>query len=218
MHLEILVEDSSGKRALERIKAGILGAPHTCAIHAYRGIGRIPQNLRAGSDPSKRILLDQLPKLLRGYGKTFAGYPSGYSAAVIVVCDLDSRCQKEFRDELLNVLDCCEPRPVARFCLAIEEMEAWFLGDPEAIRAAYPQVNESPLRSYVADSICGTWEVLADVLYPGGATSLKSEPYSVVGTEKHRWAGDIPPMMNLDDNSSPSFVYFRDTVRKLVSG
>jgi len=38
-------------------------------VRAYKGIGRLPKNLKGTSDPSKRILLDQLPKLLRGYGK-----------------------------------------------------------------------------------------------------------------------------------------------------
>ncbi len=44
-----------------------------------QGIGRIPKNLNAGGDPAKRILLDQLPKLLGGYGKT-----PGIDAVVVV--------------------------------------------------------------------------------------------------------------------------------------
>ena len=52
----------------------ILGDQHTFRVVNYRGIGRIPRNLRSRTDASKRPLLDQLPKLLRGYGHTFDGY------------------------------------------------------------------------------------------------------------------------------------------------
>ena len=81
MHFEILVEDQSGKKALDLLVPKILGDRHTCCIHSYKGIGRIPRNLGDKADASKRILLDQLPKLLRGYGNTFAGYPHDYPSA-----------------------------------------------------------------------------------------------------------------------------------------
>ncbi|MDR3176930.1 MAG: hypothetical protein LBU06_10435, partial [Desulfovibrio sp.] len=41
----------------------------------------------------RRILLDQLPRLLNGFGRTFAGYGDSYKAVVIVVCDLDDKNQ-----------------------------------------------------------------------------------------------------------------------------
>ena len=88
---------------------------------------------------NKRILLDRLPKLLRGYGKTFVNYPDDYPAAVVLVCDLDKRCLKTFRQELFNILHSCNPRPETRFCIAIEEGEAWLLGDFPAIITAYPR-------------------------------------------------------------------------------
>jgi hypothetical protein len=97
MHFEILVEDLSGKKALDILVPKIVGNEHTFQIYAYKGIGRIPTNLRGSSDASKRILLDQLPRLLRGYGNAFAKYPNNYSAAVIVVCDLDNKCLKPGR-------------------------------------------------------------------------------------------------------------------------
>jgi hypothetical protein len=70
MHLEILVEDASGRRALEHLLPGIVGPGHTFSIHAYKGIGRIPPNMKDARDASKRILLDNLPKLLKGFGRT----------------------------------------------------------------------------------------------------------------------------------------------------
>lgn len=75
MHFEILVEDQSGKKMLDILVPKIIGNEHSFVVRAYKGIGRIPGNLKGSSDPRKRILLDQLPRLLRGYGKTFAKYP-----------------------------------------------------------------------------------------------------------------------------------------------
>ena len=72
MHIEILVEDSSGEKLLQCLLPQLLGPSgelHAWRLHSYKGIGRIPKNLGTQADPTKRILLDQLPKLLRGYGK-----------------------------------------------------------------------------------------------------------------------------------------------------
>ena len=66
MHLEILVEDQSGKKALDILVPKIIGDQHTFNVHPYKGIGRIPKNLAANRDVTKRVLLDQLPRLLRG--------------------------------------------------------------------------------------------------------------------------------------------------------
>ena len=89
MHFEFLVEDRSGKVMLEALGPRLFRTEDTFAVHSYKGIGRLPKGLKAGSDPSKRFLLDQLPRLLAGYGRAFAGYGPAYQAVVIVVCDLD---------------------------------------------------------------------------------------------------------------------------------
>ena len=217
MHFEILIEDQSGKTMLDILVPKIINQPpHTFKVKAYKGVGHIPKNLRSSTDPRKRILLDQLPRLLRGYGKTFAGYPPDYPAAVIVVCDLDDKCLKAFRQELLAVLDACNPKPETRFCIAIEEGEAWLLGDIPAIKAAYPNARNNVLSSYENDSICGTWERLADAVFSGGANGLKNKGWQTVGREKSVWAEEITPHMNVDNNASPSFCYFREKVRDLA--
>ena len=46
MHFEILVEDQSGKKALEVLVPKIIGDAHTFRIHEYKGIGRIPRDLQ----------------------------------------------------------------------------------------------------------------------------------------------------------------------------
>lgn len=209
MHFEILVEDQSGKKALDILVPKIIGDGHTFNVHPYKGIGRIPKNLSAKGDANKRILLDQLPKLLRGYGKTFAKYPEGFPAAVILVCDLDDRCLKAFRQELFNILNACNPQPETRFCIAIEEGEAWLLGDIPAVKSAYPKAKDAVLNAYVNDSICGTWERLADAVYNGGSTALSVKGWQAVGAEKSQWAEKICPYIDVITNASPSFAYFR---------
>lgn len=216
MHFEILVEDQSGQTMLEILIPKIIGEQHTFRFHDYRGVGHIPKNLTRRTDARKRLLLDQLPRLLRGYGKTFAGYTPDYPAAVIVVCDLDDKCLKAFRQELFTVLNACNPKPETRFCIAIEEGEAWLLGDIPAVKEAYPNARDNILRSYENDSICGTWELLADAVSSGGANGLKNRGWQVVGREKSVWAEKITPHMNVDDNASPSFRYFREKVRNLA--
>jgi hypothetical protein len=221
MHFEILVEDQSGQKMLEILLPKIIGTDHTFRIHPYKGIGHIPAGMKAKSDPGKRILLDQLPKLLRGYGRTFADYPSDYRAAVILVCDLDNRCLKELRLELQAILEACDPRPETRFCIAIEEGEAWLLGDISAIAKAYPTIKAENskagiLLSYKHDSICGTWEILADALYPGGRKKLESLGWQAIGKQKSEWAERIAPHMNVASNESPSFCYFRNKLKELA--
>jgi hypothetical protein len=217
MHFEILIEDISGKTALEVLIPKIISDEHTFNIHSYKGIGRIPQGLAPSSDPRRRILLGQIPKLIQGYGNTFAGYPSGYQAVLIIVCDLDDRCLSKFRGELLDCVDKCTIKPKTYFCLAIEEGEAWYLGDIDAIKTAYPKAKDAVLNSYVSDSICGTWEKLADAIFSGGAQGLSKLGWQAVGKEKMAWANNISPHMDIDINQSPSFCYFREKLRSLSS-
>ncbi len=97
MHIEVLVEDASGAKLLEVLLPKLIGEqglPHSWRIHGYKGVGRLPRDLRTQADPAKRILLDQLPRLLRGYGQTPA------IDAVLVVLDNDWRDCTEFLAEL----------------------------------------------------------------------------------------------------------------------
>lgn len=215
MHFEILVEDQSGKKALDILVPKIIGDSHTFNVHPYKGIGRIPRGLKPTTDASKRILLHQLPRLLRGYGKAFSNYPEDYPAAVIVVCDLDEKCLKAFRQELFSILERCDPSPETRFCIAIEEGEAWFLGDIPAIKDAYPSAKDAVLNRYTNDAICGTWELLADAVYPGGADALSKQGIQAVGAEKSTWSLYISRHMDVDNNASPSFNYFRWKLHQL---
>ncbi|MBU1194289.1 MAG: DUF4276 family protein [Proteobacteria bacterium] len=216
MHFEILVEDQSGKKALDILIPKLIGIENSFKVHPYKGIGRIPKNLCGKVDISKRILLMQLPKLLRGYGNTFANYPKDFPAVVILICDLDAKCLKVFREELFTILNACVQKPETRFCVAIEEGEAWFLGDIPALKKAYPKAKDAVLNAYVNDSICGTWEKLADAIYPGGSAALSNKGWQAIGSEKSEWAGKIAPHMDVNNNASPSFGYLRVKIMELT--
>jgi hypothetical protein len=96
-------------------------------------------------------------------------------------------------------------------------MEAWLLGDRNAIVKAFPRAKMHVLHSYRQDSICGTWETLADALFPGGSPALKAAGYPRIGEEKCRWASLVGPHLDVEANLSPSLRVFKLGVLKLAS-
>jgi hypothetical protein len=214
VHFEILVEDISGKELLEIVVRKIIdNASSTYTIHSYKGCGRIPRNLRTKQDASKRILLEQLPRLLRGFGKTIAGL--GYNMAVIVVVDCDTRNCVEFKKELVSVLESCNPKPTAFFRIAIEETEAWLLGDEAALGKAYPKYDKAAYDAYKQDSIIGTWEKLSDIVLLKDSEKLKKAIFFEIGKKKTEWARNIGKYMNIHNNTSPSFNCFKKKIEEL---
>lgn len=215
MHFEVLIEDASGRIVVDHVLNAIFESDegqHTWKIHAYKGLGRLPKDLKRRSNPSSRQLLEQLPRVLRGYGRALHD-----SAAVVVVVDLDDRDCESFKRELLDILQECSSRPTTIFRIAIEEIEAWLLGDREAVETAYPDARKAVLDGYVQDSICGTWELLADAVHAGGSNAIKKVGWPAAGEAKCRWAERIGPKMKPDRNRSPSFRAFRDGVRDLAA-
>ena len=213
MHIEFLVEDSSGKMLLELLIPQIIGPfykPHTWQIHAYKGIGKTPHNLKPATEARKRVLLDQLPRLLKGYAKT----PN--IDAVVVVVDSDRKSCTDFLGELNSVAS-ESGSPKTMFRIAIEEIESWYLGDPAAIQAAYPRAKQAPLARYEQDSVCGTWELLADIAYPGGVKAVYKIGWPLPGNLKHEWAANIGAHMDIERNGSPSFKKFVSGLRRLAN-
>jgi hypothetical protein len=199
MHFEFLVEDLSGKAAMSVLIPKLLGDEISYRVHSYKGIGRIPKGMRPKSGADKRILLDQLPRILSGYGRV----PN--CGVIVVICDLDNGEKGQLLSELGNILESCIFKPQTLFCIAIEEFEAWYLGDLPAVRSAYPGAKNAVLNSYVNDSICGTWECLADAVYKGGHIELSKKGWQEIGKQKSMWAQAISPHMNVSKNNSPSF-------------
>ena len=135
---------------------------------------------------------------------------------MLVVVDLDTQDCIKLKQELLGVLQACNPRPTTLFRIAIEECEAWLLGGPDAVKAAYPNAKAPVLNRYAQDSICGTWEVLADAVHRGGSAPLKRAGHPTAGRAKCDWARNIAPRMDVSRNRSKSFQVFRDGVRRLA--
>ncbi|MBF0272629.1 MAG: DUF4276 family protein [Magnetococcales bacterium] len=218
MHFEILVEGQAELTVLSILMAQIVGPyqePHTWRIHKHRGLGKLPDASRSPVNPKDATLLHNLPEKLRAYGRDMSD-----DEMVVVLVDLDDRpdCYA-FKKELVNLLSACPKPPPCLFRIAVEELEAWFLGDAAAIRSAFPGASQAALESYVQDSQCGTWEKLAEVIHPGGMAALtalggrigKRSPVAL--QQKHRWAKEMAMEMDVERNVSPSFQCFRDGLR-----
>jgi hypothetical protein len=95
--------------------------------------------------------------------------------------------------------------------IAIEELEAWYFGDWQAVRKAYPRapVNLPQRAGYRhPDSISGgTWEALE--------RTLRSAGYFPGGLRKIEAAREIARHMDPARNRSRSFCNLRDTLADL---
>jgi hypothetical protein len=218
MHFEILVEGQSEVTALSILMSKIIGeykSPHTWKIHKHQGIGKIPENPAERPKIKDKSLLHNLTAKLRAYGEE-----EEPDLVVIVLVDLDDRDDcVTFKNELVALLDYCDKKPRTLFRIAIEELEAWYLGDLVALKLAYPDVKKNALDTYVQDSQIGTWEILAEMVYPGGLNALhaKGKRSSVVLQEKANWTKNICPHLNVEKNQSPSFCCFRDGLRRMAT-
>jgi hypothetical protein len=137
--------------------------------------------------------------------------------AVVVVLDADDRDCVTFLAELRDLAASRGAGGKIMFRLAIEETEAWYFGDPAALQAAYPKAQKAALKRYKQDTVCGTWEMLADMVYPGGRAAIRKSGAPRPGDLKHQWANRIGPLMNPDINRSPSFGKLRDGLRRPVA-
>jgi len=217
MHFEILVEGQTELSALSVLMkkiVGCYGEPHTWKIHKHRGIGSLPDNLEDIPDTRNKSLLHNFPSKLRAYGKGMLE-----SEAVVLLVDLDDRRDcVVFKSELNSVLGFCEKQPNLLIRIAIEELEAWYFGDENAIKQAFPKYSKNVVNSYVQDSQEGTWEKLANAVHPGGLAKLMGggKRSLRILEQKKRWTVQIVPYMDVENNQSPSFRCFRDGIRKLA--
>ncbi|HCU38711.1 MAG TPA: hypothetical protein DGT21_25835 [Armatimonadetes bacterium] len=203
MHLEVLVEDESTEKALERVIPRILPACPRPAIHPFQG---------------KHDLLRKLPARLRAYARWLPA-----DSRIVVLIDEDRQNCHQLKAQLEQAArqaglttrssagEGQQFQVLTR--IAIEELEAWFFGDIAALRAAYPRVpaaldRNQPYRD--PDAIAGgTWEALQRVLqrahyFPGGIPKIEV-------------AREISRHMDPAVNRSHSFQVFRQGLLELAA-
>jgi hypothetical protein len=203
MHLEFLVEELSAEMVLHNLLPKIITGEHTYKVITFQG---------------KQDLLKKLKMELRAYKRWISK-----EFKIIVLVDRDNQ-------------DCCELKRYLDVCaeeaglitksqaaadnsftvvnrIAIEELEAWYFGDPDAVRAAYPRVSASirhkaPYR--IPDSIAGgTFEALERL--------LKAKGYFKNGLRKTELARNISIHMEPMRNRSKSFQIFWQGITDIIS-
>jgi hypothetical protein len=202
-HIEILLEEPSAEAALQNIIPKIVNDKISFKIHVFEG---------------KRDLIIKLPNRLRGYRRWI---PDDWIIVVLIDNDNDD-CfiLKEKLEQIAirsGLITKAHQNILGKYNIvnriAIEELEAWFLGDKLAVNSAYPKVsikifNNRRYRN--PDNILGgTWEALHRI--------LKKSGYYRSGFPKIEVARNISRYMDINKNESKSFQVFRDTLLDLAS-
>lgn len=204
MHIDILVEEPSAKTSLEILVPKILGDRASFSVIGFQG---------------KRQMQNRLSSRLRGY----AARIRHENLRVVVLIDEDRQdcrgLKARLEDMALNVGLRTKSSPGALGAfhvvnrLAIEELEAWFFGDIEALHAAFPRIplslaQKAPYR--VPDAILGgTWERLHKL--------LRERNYCGDRFPKLRVAREVSAHMAPERNRSRSFQQFRDALEAVIA-
>jgi hypothetical protein len=204
MHIEVQVEEPSAKEALEHILPKIISDKATFLIINYGG---------------KRRLLTKLPDRLKAY-RARIDCGEALKLLILVDCDDDNCVELKARLEAMargaGLATKSAPGPAGDFAvvnrIAVEELEAWFLGDGEAVRNAFPRVRRFEARAKFRDPDGihgGTWEALHRL--------LQNHNYYGSAYPKIEVARCIALHMNITTNRSRSFSNFRSGVESLFA-
>ncbi len=199
IHVEFLVEEPSMEAFLRALIPRLLGPVHF-EIRTFQ---------------CKDDLLKRLPDRLRGY----AWFPEEYRIVVVVDRDRDD-CRK-LKQKLEQYaagagLPTRTHPQQGHFTvvnrIAIEELGAWYFGDWEAVRLAYPRVpptvtRRAPFRDPIGIA-GGTWEAFERVLQRAG--------YFRGGLRKIEAARAIAPHLDPAQNTSHSFQVLREALLELA--
>ena len=164
----------------------------------------------------KQDLLNKLPARLAGYSHWL---PPSYRIIVLLDCDDDDCNNLKNKMEEVAVNAELLSRTAAKGLpwqivnrIAIHELEAWYFGDWNAVRQAYPRVSAKISRKEAyrdPDRIAGgTWEAFERILQRVG--------YYEGGLRKIEAARAIGAYANPLANRSNSFAAFRDAVLEAV--
>jgi hypothetical protein len=194
MTVHVLVEGTSDRVLLEKLVLR-LSLSERVRVHPHQGKGDLPEDLTAQPKSSRRGLLDQLPAKLRAFARS----RDSERDAVIVVIDADDDDQRALRKRIEEAAKQVSPDLRVFVRLAVEETEAFYLGDLRGLKRAYPQADMHKARRYEPDSICGTSELFGEVV---------GDP----GLNKVSWAGAMGPVLTTKERSSRSPSY-RDLLK-----
>lgn len=178
--------------------------PEYCsyAIHTFQG---------------KQDLLAKLPSRLRGYAQWL---PTNWSIFVIIDRD-DDNClglknaleQTAYGAGLITRTRGSPGKWQVANRVVIEELEAWYIGDPKAVCAAYPRINLKSLgqaRYHDPDAVAGgTWENFERL--------LQRRNYFKGGLRKLEVARDMAAQMVPERNCFHSFQVFYCSLREAIS-
>jgi hypothetical protein len=159
-------------------------------VHPHEGKGKLPKDLAAAPPSDQRQLLTQLPAKLRGYAEA----SNVADLHVVVVLDADDDDPDELARAIESAARTVAPKLRVTVRLAVEETEAFYLGDLKGLRKAYPAADMKRAQDYVPDSICGTWELFSHVIDDGGERKVE-------------WAETMGPLLTTkaEESRSPSF-------------
>jgi hypothetical protein len=198
-HVEVLVEEPSMEAALRVLLPRMMGA---LSFEIYRY-------------DCKDALLARLPDRLRGYASWL---PEAWRILVVVDRDdddcgrLKERLERAARDAGFSrrrAKGSVGPKVINR--IAIEELEAWYFGDWEAVRLAYPRAPVDVTRKLKyrdPDAIPATWEALERLLQGAG--------YFSSGLRKIELARAVAEHMDPARNTSASFGALRESLESLA--
>ena len=165
---------------------------------------------------SKDQLLKHLPIRLQGYAQWI---PANHKIIVLVDRDNEDceRLKAQLEQIALNAGLATRSQPAGgQFTvinrIVIEELEAWYFGDWQAVQNAYPRVSPAiPRQQRYRDPDAiqgGTWEHFERILQRAG--------YYKNRLRKIEAAQSIGPFLDPENNRSHSFQCFRDALRELV--
>ena len=201
-HVEFLVEEPSMEAFLRALLPRLLPPDRSFDVRVFRG---------------KPDLLRKLEKRLRGYAKWL---PDDHR--IVVMVDRDNDECHELKQRLEAAAARAGLRSRSRSAgrawqlvnrIVIEELEAWYFGDWEAVQTAYPRVpsaiqNRAKYRD--PDAIAGgTSEAFERI--------LKQRGYFTTGLSKTEAAKAIAAHIDSARNRSQSFRLFANTIAEATA-
>ncbi len=199
MQVDFFVEEASAEAALNNLLPQILPDDIYFEIRNFQ---------------SKGALLKELPNRLRGYKKWFPD-----DLRIVVLVDEDGQNCLELKARLESVVQKAGLTTKSKSenfqvlnRIVVEELEAWFFGDVEALVTAYPKIPAtlaSKAKYTNPDAITGgTWEALERVLQGAG--------YYPGRMPKIEVARKVSACMEPNRNRSKSFRVFLDGINAII--